>query len=102
MEMKEFKTQYPKETMEVGEALAETLNATAKALEDGWQPGTDIPAIVIAPIGKLGQALDGMKNIPEEFSVKPVLATMGIVGPVADAGQNLIDSLRGKQEVATA
>lgn len=94
METIKKEVELSKETYEVGEAIAAVVKATGKALEDGWQPGQDIPAIVTSPISKLGSAISGVQKVPAEFAEKPVNSGMAIAYPIAEAVQVLIESLR--------
>ena len=93
MNTKKFEVEYPKEALEIGEALQGILAETAKACEDGFQAGTDIPQILVAAIGKLSTAIEGLKELPEEFKTAPVDASMAIVAPVAKGAQELVSAL---------
>lgn len=94
VEYKKHELEVPKETYEIGEALSSMVSATAKALEDGWQPGQDIPAILVSPVSKLGAALDGIQKVPGEFIEAPVRSVMGIIAPIAKSSEELLKSLR--------
>lgn len=56
-----------KETYELGKGLEGVLLAVQKALKDGWQPGTDLPAIAIESLQALGPAVQGVEKIADEL-----------------------------------
>lgn len=94
METKEFKIELPRETMEIGEALASMVDSTALALADGWQPGADIPAILLSSITKLGSALVGIDQTPTEFRENPVKASMAVALPIAQSLESVFKVLK--------
>ena len=57
----------PKETAELADAVGGVVKAVKAALADGWQMGTDLPAIAVAAVGLLGPAISGIEKLPEEF-----------------------------------
>tara|TARA_R110000868_G_scaffold9394_6_gene46946 strand:- start:5152 stop:5427 length:276 start_codon:yes stop_codon:yes gene_type:complete len=57
-----------KETLELGQGLADFLGALKVAMADGWQPFTDVPAIVAATVSKLVPALVGSEKVKGEFA----------------------------------
>ena len=78
----------PKETKEVKDALVAITKATKQALADGWQPGTDLPAIITVAAAHLLTAVDGMAKIPQEYQEARggFIKTMGVgMGDIADA-----------------
>jgi len=83
METKIIELEVPKEISEVGEALGAVLKAVGVALEDGFQPGEDIPVIVTSAVANLGVALGGIQNVPREFMEDPTMAILGVINPVA-------------------
>jgi hypothetical protein len=87
----EIQLNTPKEVTEVGIALSSILKAVSLSLKDGFQPGQDIPAIVMSAIASLGNAIEGIENLPEEFKSSPVMATMGILAPVSEGVEALIN-----------
>jgi hypothetical protein len=60
-----------KETYEMGQALASLVGAIKKALEDGWQPGQDIPVIISAMIAELGKITKGLQGARSEMEAYP-------------------------------
>lgn len=67
VETKEVSVTVAKETHEVFDALAEIVRQAKLALKDGFQPGQDIPAIVLGSFNKLTVALDGMGKVPADL-----------------------------------
>lgn len=57
----------PKEIDEVMEALADVVVAVKDALKDGFQIGTDLPAIVLTAAAKLPAAVEGIDQVDDEF-----------------------------------
>lgn len=65
-----------KETYEMGEAVVELVEAVKKALEDGWQPLGDVPAIVAAVISRMGEIMQGAKEAKGEYEADPEASVM--------------------------
>jgi hypothetical protein len=68
MEMIKKEMEVPKEINEVAEALENITKACLTATEDGFQAGTDLPAILLSAVAELPRALDGMAKLGEEFT----------------------------------
>jgi hypothetical protein len=47
--------------------LKKFVVAVKKSLEDGWQPGTDISAVIASAISELVPAMQGVEQLPAEF-----------------------------------
>lgn len=60
-----------KETYELGVALGNMISEIKKALEDGWQPGKDLPVIFSAIIGNMAEMVEGVQNAPAEHKADP-------------------------------
>jgi len=58
--------QVPKELNDVRKALVQVVKSAKEASKDGFQPGKDIPAIVMDSYKALAEALEGMTAIPLE------------------------------------
>jgi hypothetical protein len=56
----------PKNAAAVGDALVQVAKATKQALADGWQPGQDIPAILLGSFQPLTTALAAVGAVPAE------------------------------------
>lgn len=70
MEKIQVKVQAPKETWELGEGVVALLKALKDSLDDGFQPGEDIPALVAAAVTHLGEAVKGVSEISNESKDK--------------------------------
>lgn len=67
----------PKEAAELAEAIAQAVKAVKDALADGWQVGTDLPALAVQLMAILPPAIAGIDQLPAEFKAdkgKMVLA----------------------------
>ena len=76
-----------KETAELGLGLAAFLVEVKKAVADGWNPLSDMPAVVSAALVKLVPAMQGVEKVKAEldedkaaFVNATVLAGSAIVG----------------------
>jgi len=96
VELVNITTKGTKEIHEVGLCFKAVMTETKKALADGWQPGTDMPAILVGSIGSLTTAIAGANGIVDEGKEEPVKATMGALIPIAEG----IDELVVKRDVA--
>jgi hypothetical protein len=57
-----------KELFEVGKGLADFAKHLKAAVADGWQIGSDLPAVLTAVMADLVPALQGVDKIPAEFA----------------------------------
>jgi hypothetical protein len=57
----------PKETYELADGLVKLIDAVRTALKDGWQPGTDLPAIATSAFAILPPAIAGFDQLGAEF-----------------------------------
>ena len=62
----EVQVQVAKETYELGMGVVKIIEAVQVALKDGYQPGQDIPAIIMASFGALTEAMQGYEKIAVE------------------------------------
>lgn len=60
-----------KEMNEMMDAIVGVVEAMKQALADGFQPGQDLPAIVLAAVNLLPPALQGMDLIGDELKQNP-------------------------------
>lgn len=67
MEYVDKQVKVAKEMYEVFQAVGMIVDAAKAALKDGWQPGTDIPMVLMAAMPALGTAIQGMDKIPVEM-----------------------------------
>jgi len=89
-ELIKLETEGTKEVHEVGLALKEILAQTKAALADGWQPGTDLPQILMGCFASLSKAIEGVGEAGEEFKAYPVNASIGALIPVLEGIQALL------------
>lgn len=82
MDLIKYDVESPKEILEVGIALGAILRATGEALKDGFQPGEDLPVIITSAIAHLGQAIQGVNEVGNEFKEMPVHASLGLINPI--------------------
>jgi hypothetical protein len=68
-----------KEADELAQALVSIVKAVKAALKDGFQPGADLPAIIVSAVATLPAALDGVQKLPEESKSDPVAFAQAFV-----------------------
>ena len=61
----------PKEVQETYDGLYKLIDAILLSLDDGWQPMSDIPTMVMAAISSLGSSLDGIGLLDDEWRENP-------------------------------
>lgn len=66
--LKKIEVDVSKETYEFMDGLSQFVGAMKKSLSDGWQPGSDIPALISAAITNLVPAFEGMDKIKTELA----------------------------------
>lgn len=84
-----------KEVNEIGEAIKTIVESYKLAVADGFQAGTDIPAVLMASYQKLIAAIEGMDQADDEFKADPIKAAMGALIPLSEA----VAILSKKEEV---
>lgn len=57
-----------KETLELGLGLAAFLGHVKAAVADGWQLGSDLPAVIGAALGDLVPAIAGLEKVKDELA----------------------------------
>lgn len=67
MATKDVTVRCSKEAVEAGQGLAKFLFHVKQALADGWQVGSDLPAIITTAIGDLVPALQGIDKVGAEL-----------------------------------
>lgn len=60
-----------KETYELGVAMGSMIKQIKEALDDGWQPGQDLPVIFGAIIGNMAAMVRGVQNAQAEQAHNP-------------------------------
>lgn len=78
----EVKVLVPKETYELEQGIVKFVAACKAALDDGFQPGQDLPALLTAAIASLLPAIDGVQKLPAE-AVGDVAGMVGVGGLLA-------------------
>lgn len=73
-----------KELSEAVESIALIVEDTRRALKDGWQPTSDVPAILLAAVQRLGVGLLGIQAIPQELRDDRRAAAYAVVLPLLD------------------
>ena len=71
METKDINLTVSKETYELGIGLAEFIGQVKNALEDGWQPGEDLPVMLTSALSVLAPSLQGIEKIKGEYEDNP-------------------------------
>lgn len=72
MELVDVTVKMPKESYELAKGLGAFAVAVKKAVEDGWQLGTDLPVIATAALMELLPAIQGVEKIGDEAKADPV------------------------------
>ena len=87
MEKLTVSVEVSKEAYEFGVGLVNIGKSIKTALADGWQPGQDLPVIVLTAVAELPKMIEGMEDIEDEFKASPIatsrafaLAGAGIAG----------------------
>lgn len=90
MEMQKVEVSVSKEAHELGMAVAALVVAVKKALADGFQPGMDIPAIVMTAFNELPKAIEGLDKLDDEAksALKPFV--LAFVLPVMDSIEEIL------------
>jgi len=77
----QFNVDIPDETGELVKGLTKFIGSIKDALADGWQPGMDLPAIMMAAMSDLPQAIEGWEKLDDEAKANPgaMIAAVGIL-----------------------
>lgn len=92
MDVKKIEIEVTKETHEIGVAVKNVMSNFIEAKKDGWQPGTDIPAVLMGSYQDLLTAIDGADKVGGEFKGEPMKAAMGALLPLAEGVELLMES----------
>lgn len=71
MELVKKEIELPKEVAELMEGLVKIIEASKLALEDGFQPGLDLPAVLVASVSELPKMVGGLDQLDDEFKAHP-------------------------------
>lgn len=91
MELVKIETEVTKEVHEIGLAVKKVIESYKQATADGWQPGTDIPQILMGSYQGLLTAIDGVEKSGSEFKTEPVKAAMGALIPLSEGVELLME-----------
>lgn len=90
MELKKVEVEVTREAHELGEAIAKIVLATKQALADGFQPGMDLPAVVMVAFNELPKAIDGLDKLDDEAKGSIKAFSLALALPVMDAVESLL------------
>lgn len=65
-EILKVEVEVTKEAYELGQCLVNLVKAVKAAGADGWQVGTDVPAVVMAAMAALPAGVNGIQKLSEE------------------------------------
>lgn len=71
MELVKREVELTKEVDELMQGLAKIVLASKQALNDGFQPGQDLPAILVASVAELPEMVSGLDQLDDEFKAHP-------------------------------
>lgn len=76
-----FTLEIPDETGELVKGLTKFIGSIKEAMADGWQPGIDIPTIMVAAMSDLPAAIGGWEQLDDEAKANPeaMLAAGGLL-----------------------
>ncbi len=84
METKDIVLKVPLHADNFGQELADFLLAVDKAVEDGWQSGTDIPPLIASAIASLVPAMGEFKLAQAELKEDQMGVIKSLVLHIAD------------------
>lgn len=90
MELRKIECEVTPEINDIGLAVESIIANYKAATADGWQPGTDIPQILMVSMTSLLNAISGLDQVGAEVKEYPVEAIMGALIPIARGVQSLI------------
>lgn len=79
MSSKVVQIEVAKETHEAAAEIAAFVAEVKIALADGWQPTQDGIALAVSAMGHLTTGLQGVAQIPGEFTATPGKAILGVL-----------------------
>ena len=77
----QYQVTIPDETAELVQGLVSFIASIKESLKDGWQPGIDIPVIMMKALSDLPSAIGGLDKLPDEAKEDPaaMIAAVGIL-----------------------
>lgn len=91
-------TKVPKETYEVGKAGGKFMAVLGEALKNGWQ-WSDVSTIVQGIWTEAAEAADDITDVVGEFDAVPFKAGLGIIIPVTEGAEIMLEKLKNKEEI---
>lgn len=67
-----------KEVYELGQGIVKFVSVVKKSLDDGWQVGSDFPAVMASAIKDLIPAMDGVSLMADELMSTPAAFSAAI------------------------
>lgn len=67
----EVQVQVSPEAYELAQALVKLVAVVKEQLKDGWQPVSDVPAVVLAAVKELPAAIGGLDQLDDEMKADP-------------------------------
>lgn len=83
-----------KENTDFGKAIESVLENLVLAKMDGFQPGSDIPAVLLGSLSKLLAAADNAAVAIASYKVRPVACVSGILVPTLRGLDKLAESMK--------
>ena len=91
MELRKRETTVTPEGNDLGEALKGVLVSVDKALEDGKITADEYGTILLGNLSKLQEAVKGITGMKGEAKAAPFALSRGIVDPVTEGIEQLLD-----------
>lgn len=98
MGLKKIEIEVPEAANELGAKIKNFLLVLDKALEDGWQLGSDVPVILSSAITDLAPALSAFKGASEDLKAYPYESGKALALHLAD----IIKAFATKPEASAA
>lgn len=71
MEKLVVQVEVSKEAYELAQALVKLASVVKEQLADGWEPLSDIPAVIMTAIRELPAAINGVDQLDDEMKADP-------------------------------
>jgi len=94
MEKVQVTLDLPKESFELAEGIKKLALSLKEHMKDGFQPITDVPAVVMENLNSMGAALAGIDKIKEEKDE----AMASVIKAFALAGADIAEAFLKKAE----
>lgn len=84
VEMRKKETEVPASADDLADALYKVAKATKEALADGWQPGTDLPPILLTAVKEFGEVAESAGKLSPDAKTKPAAFAKALAMGAAD------------------